>query len=188
MIKGSFYIILITIAVILFGCKKEYSCEGCNRMILPDTSTTNNIAQPYICPSCIGADDFIENKWSLSNGGNFYCGTIDTAICAPARNGFTFYGPSLCSIDSGLVMTINTEPALLNQDVFNSTTSKVGMYYYDNIAQTYPFITRSGLLFSVTISSYIYQTKMLTGTFSGFVVRPNGGQTSVQGKFKVKVF
>ncbi|HEX6846042.1 MAG TPA: hypothetical protein VF144_03635 [Chitinophagaceae bacterium] len=188
MIKGSFYIILITIAVILFGCKKEYSCEGCNRMILPDTSTTNNIPQPYICPSCIGADDFIENRWSLSNASNFYCGIMDTAIAAPARNGFTIYGPSLCSIDSGLVMTINTEPAILNQYIFNSTTTRVGMYYYDNVAQTYPFITTSGFQFSVTLESYIHQTKMMIGTFRGIVIKPNGSQTSVQGKFKVEVF
>jgi hypothetical protein len=109
MVKGSFYILFISIAAIFFGCKKEYSCEACNRINLPDTNTTNNNPQPYICPSCIGADDFIENRWSLSNGGDFYCGIIDTAIAAPARNGFTFYGPSLCSTDSGLVMTINTE-------------------------------------------------------------------------------
>ena len=188
MIKRSINIIFLFIIITFTGCKKEYSCEGCDTIIITDTNTTINIPKPYICPSCIGVDDFIENKWSLSNGSNFYCGTIDTAIASPARNGFTFFGPSACSIDSGLVLTINIEPAILNQDVFNSTTTKVGMYYYDNVAQTYPFITQSAFQFSVTINSYIHQTKMLTGTFSGIVVKPNGGQTSVQGKFKVKVF
>jgi hypothetical protein len=188
MIKYPFNIISLSLIVLLFGCKKEYSCEGCDTIVIADTNTTNNVPQPYICPGCIAADDFIENKWSLSNGGNFYCGTIDTAIAAPARNGFTFFGPSLCSIDSGLVLTISTEPTILNQDVFNSITTRVGMYYYDNVAQTYPFITQSGFHFSVTINSYIHQTKMMIGTFSGIVVKPTGGQTSVQGKFKVKVF
>ena len=187
MINRSINIIFLTVIIINFSCKKEYSCEGCNTVVIVDTTTTNNIPGPYICPSCIGADDFIENKWSLYNGTTFYCGVIDTAIAAPARNGFTFFGPSACSIDSGLVMTINTEPAFLNQDVHNSTTTKVGMYYYDNVAQTYPFITKSAFQFSVTIESYIYQTRMMTGTFSGIVVRPNGGQTSLQGKFKVKI-
>lgn len=187
MIKNSFNIIFIGFIVIVIGCKKEFSCEGCNTIVIVDTNTSNNIPQPYICPSCVGADDFIENKWSFSNGGNFYCGIIDTAIAAPARNGFTFFGPSLCSADSGLVLTISTEPAFLNQDIFNSTTTRVGMYYYDNVAQTYPFITQSAFQFSVTVNSYIHQTKMMIGTFSGLVVRPNGGQTSIQGKFKVKV-
>ena len=187
MIKRSVNIIFSVIIVILFSCKKEYSYEGGSTAIIVDTGTTN-VPKPYICPSCIGTDSFIEGKWSLYNGNDFYCGIIDTAIAAPARNGFTFFGPSLCSPDSGLVMTINTEPTLLNQDVFNSTTTRTGMYYYDNVAQTYPFITQPGFQFSVTIESYIYQTKMMTGTFSGIVFKPNGGQTSLQGKFKVKVF
>lgn len=187
MFKCSVYIILLTAVTIAVSCSKEYSCEGCNISTVSD-STINNTTQTYICPSCIGADDFIENRWSLYNGNDFYCGLIDTAIAAPARNGFTFFGPSLCSNDSGLVMTINTEPALLNQDVFNATTVKVGMYYYDNIAQTYPFITQTGFQFSVTIKSYIYQTKMMTGTFAGIVVKPGGGQTSVQGKFMMKIY
>ena len=188
MIRKTSYTTFACLLLILISCKKEYSCEGCNTVVTVDTTTINNIPRPYICPSCVGADDFIENKWSLYNGTNFYCGVIDTAIAAPARNGFTFFGPSACSIDSGLVMTINTEPAFLNQDVYNSTTTKVGMYYYDNVAQTYPFITKSSFQFSVTIESYIYQTRMMTGTFSGIVVKPNGGQTNLQGKFKVKIF
>jgi hypothetical protein len=186
MIRKPINIIFPVIAILLFSCKKEYSYEG-GPVIIIDTGTTN-IPKPYICPSCTGGDQFIESKWSFYNGNDFYCGGIDTAIAAPARNGFTFFGPSSCSIDSGLVMTINTEPALLNQDVFNSTTTKVGMYYYDNTVQTYPFITQPGFQFSVTIESYIYQTRVMTGTFNGIVVRPNGGQTGLQGKFKVKVF
>jgi len=184
--KTLFYINFICLLFLLISCKKEYSCEGCNDQVIADT-TINNTPKPYICPFCTGGDNFTENKWSLYNGTDFYCGTIDTAIAAPARDGFTFFGPSLCSIDSGLVMTISTGPAFLNQDVFNSTTTRVGMYYYDNVAQTYPFITQSSFQFSVSIVSYIHQTKMMTGTFSGIVVKPNGGQTSVQGKFKVKI-
>ena len=188
MINRSINITLLIAIIINFSCKKEYSCEGCATVVIADTTATNNTAMPYVCPSCIDADDFVENKWSLYNGTKFYCGVIDTAIAAPARNGFTFFGPSACSIDSGLVMTINTEPAFLNQDIHNSSTTKVGMYYYDKVAQSYPFMTQTAFQFSVTIESYIYQTRMMTGTFSGFVVKPNGGQTNVQGKFKVKIF
>ena len=187
MFKSSVNIIFAIISIIFFSCKKEYSYEAGNTTIIVDTGATN-IPKPYICPSCIGNDNFIEGKWSFYNGSDFYCGIIDTAIAAPARNGFTFFGPSACSADSGLVLTINTEPALLNQDVFNSTTTKVGMYYYDNAAQTYPFITQPAFQFSVTIESYIHQTRLMTGRFSGIVVKAAGGQTSLQGKFKVKVF
>ena len=187
MFKRSVNIIFAIITIIFFSCKKEYSYEGGNTTIIVDTGTTN-IPTPYVCASCIGSDNFIEGKWSFYNGSDLYCGSIDTAIAAPARNGFTFFGPSACSMDSGLVLTINTEPAFLSQDVFNSTTTKVGMYYYDNAAQTYPFITQPGFQFSVTIESYIHQTRLMTGRFSGIVFKAAGGQTSLQGKFKVKVF
>ena len=181
------HIFLVSLLVFLItNCKKEYSYEGGAIPIITD-SVINVVQQPYICPSCIGADDYIEGKWSFYHGGNFYCGIVDTAIATPARDGFTFFGPSSCSPDSGLVLTINIEPTILNQDVSNSTTSKVGMYYYDNVGQTYPFMTRSGFNFSLTIDSYIHQTRLMTGSFSGFVFKPTGQQTSLNGKFKLKI-
>jgi hypothetical protein len=61
------------------------------------------------------------------------------------------------------------------------------MYYYDHVAHTYPFMTQQGYQFSVTIESYINQTKVMTGRFSGTVFKAGGGQTSLQGKFKIKI-
>lgn len=179
-------ILLSVLGFIIESCEKEYSYEGGIVPASIDTNT-NITTPPYICASCIGADDFIEGKWSFYNGGNFFCGIIDTAIAAPQRNGFTFFGPSACSADSGLVLTISTEPEILNQDIFNSSTIKVGMYYYDNAGQTYPFMTRPGFNFSLTIVSYIHQNRIMTGNFSGFVFKPNGQQTSLSGKFKLKI-
>jgi hypothetical protein len=169
------------------GCRKEYSYEGGDMAPVINDTVVNNTTQPYMCPGCVGADDYIDGKWSFYNGSNFFCGIVDTAIAAPARDGFTFFGPSTCSADSGLVMTINIEPTILNKDVFNSTTIKAGMYYYDNAAQTYPFMTQPGLYFSLTIESYIHQTRIMTGKFSGYVFRANGQQTNLSGKFKIKV-
>lgn len=186
MIKRVVNIIFLTFGLFLFSCEKEYSYEGGIIPVIIDTSIHTSPA-PYICPPCIGADDFVEGKWSFYNGGRFFCGIVDTAIAAPQRNGFTFFGPSACSPDSGLVMTISVDPVILNQDISNSTTTKVGMYYYDHAGQTHPFMTQPGYHFSVTIDSYIYQTKMMTGRFSGFVFKPNGQQTSLTGKFKMKL-
>jgi hypothetical protein len=186
MIKPAF-IIFVSLTIIHLSCKKEYSYEGGPAATVIIDSGAVNTPKPYICPSCIGTDNFIDGKWSFYNGNDFYCGIIDTAISTPARNAFTFFGPSSCSADSGLVLTINTEPALLNQDVFNSTTTKVGMYYYDHVAHSYPFMTQPGYQFSVTIESYINQTRVMTGRFSGTVFKAGGGQTSLQGKFKIKI-
>ena len=187
MIKSSLYIIPFTIVLILFGCKKEYSYEGGMIPITIDTGTVHIPPKPYVCASCIGADNYTEGKWSFYNADTFYCGIIDTAIATPDRNGFTFFGPSSCSIDSGLVLTINIEPNFLTADLFNITTSRAGLYYYDNIGQTHPFVTRAGFPFSFTIESYIHQTRMMTGRFYGTVFKPNGEPAILSGKYKAKM-
>jgi hypothetical protein len=168
------------------GCKKEYSYEGGNVPVIRD-SVINNTPKPHTCSSCIGADNYIEGKWSFYNADAFYCGIIDTAIATPDRNGFTFFGPSSCSLDSGLVLTINIEPNFLTKDLFNVTTIRAGLYYYDNIGLTHPFVTQPGFTFSFIIDSYIHQTKMMTGRFSGTVFKPNGEATNLFGKYKVKM-
>ncbi|HEU4858681.1 MAG TPA: hypothetical protein VFT15_02550, partial [Chitinophagaceae bacterium] len=77
------------------------------------------------CPSCAGADNDTEGKLSFYIM-ILYCAIIDVAIAAPGRNGFTFFGPSSCSIDSGLVVTISIEPSFLTKIFFNLTTNTVG--------------------------------------------------------------
>lgn len=172
--------------LISFACKKEYSYEGGAVPVIRD-SVFAAIPKPYICPSCTGADNYIESKWSFYNNDTFFCGIIDTAIATPERNGFTFFGPSSCSLDSGLVITVYIDPLFLTNDLFNITTNKTGLYYYDNIGQTHPFITQLGFPFSFTIESYIHQTRMMTGRFGGTVFRPNGQPTTINGKYKVKI-
>lgn len=175
------------VLLFFFSCEKEYSYEGGNIPPARDSVIINTVPQPYVCSSCAGADNYIEGKWSFYNNHTFYCGIIDTAIAAPDRNGFTFFGPSSCSIDSGLVVTISVEPNFLKKDFFNLTATRVGLYYYDNIGPTYPFITQSGFTFSLVIDSYIHQTKIMTGSFSGTVFTPNGDATTLSGKYKVKL-
>ena len=187
MIKSSINIILLTIVLILLSCEKEYSYEGGITPIIIDTGTIHISPKPFVCASCIGADNYTEGKWSFYNADTFYCGIIDTAIATPDRNGFTFFGPSSCSIDSGLVLTINIEPNFLTHDLFNTTTNRAGLYYYDNIGQTHPFVTHAGIPFSFTIESYIHQTRMMTGRFSGTVFKPNGEPATLNGKYKVKM-
>ena len=186
--KGFFYIITIFClsSLIITGCAKEYSYEGGP---LPAKDTVIQAApKPWVCPGCIGKDVFSDSHWSLYADSTFYCGIIDTAIVTPERNGFTFFGPSTCSIDSGMVITVNLTPIVLNQDLFNVTVSNVGFYYYDNTTQTYALVTRSGIPFSITIESYIHQTKVATGTFSGFVFRRNGAMVNLnRAKYKVKL-
>ncbi len=144
---------------------------------------------PWICPACIGEDVQIEDKWSFYIDGSFLCGDIDTAIViTPERNGFTFFGPSSCSSDSGMVFTVFLNGELLNKDIYNFTTQNIAFYYYDNIGQTLAYTSKRSIPFSFTIESYVHQTHVAIGTFSGPVVKPNGVAVTVtSGKFKVKL-
>lgn len=170
--------------LVFAACKKGYfpgvkDESGINILPAPE--------KPYTCASCVGADNFTENKWSFYNVDTFYCGIIDTAIATPDRNGFTVFGPSSCSSDSGLVLTINIDPVRLTKDLQNLTTTKAGLYYYDNIGQSHPFVTRPGTPFSFIIDSYIHQTRMMTGRYTGTVYKPDGQATTIFGKYKVRM-
>ena len=179
------FFIMITTALILFaGCAKEYSFEGAP-VPLQDTiiaGGSGNIP-PRICPDCLDKDVQIENRWSLHVGNLLYCGIIDTAIATPERTGFTFFGPSSCSADSGMVITIYLDGVKLDHDFSSYTTNKVGFYYYDNLTPSYMLITQAGQPFSVTIDSYEQSNRMMRGTFGGFA----GSSNVRDGKFKVKV-
>lgn len=181
--------LLVFFMALLSGCAKEYSYE---RMEIPPTDTTggggNNTNPPGICAACIGNDSQVENRWSLHVGNMFYCGIIDTVIAAPQRSGFTFFGPSACSADSGMVITVYLNGQRLNQDISNYTTDKVGFYYYDNVTPSYMLITQGGQPFRLTIDSYEESSQMMRGQFSGHAVTANGGSMYISdGKFKVKV-
>jgi hypothetical protein len=168
------------------SCTKEYSYEA--SPITTDTTTIPTVIQPYICPACIGNETFQENKWSFRNNGLLRCGEIDTAISNPTRTGFTFYGPSACSKDTGMIMTILLDTLRLNRNISNVTYSMSAFYYYDNVGNTYIYMNRQQSPFTVTIESYTHADRMITGSFSGFGYRTATGGASINsGKFKVKL-
>lgn len=170
------------------SCAKEYSYEGSPISTANDTTNIPGVSQPYICPSCITNINFQENKWSFSDNGLLRCGIIDTAIANPTRTGFTFFGPSACSIDTGIIMTIILDTTRLNRDLYNVTYSRSAFYYYDNVANTYIYMNRQQSPFTVTIESYTHNDRMITGSFFGFGYRATSGGSSINtGKFKVKL-
>jgi hypothetical protein len=177
----------VLVYIIFTGCKKEYSCEGCRSSVEIKDSVATASPKPWTCSACMGMDNYMEGKWNFYNDNSFYCGDIDTAIAMPNRVAFTFFGPSSCSGDSGMVITIIIEPLALTKNIYNHITNDVGFYYYDNTGRTHPFISRRGEPFSVSIDSYIQQTKIMTGRFGGTVYKPNGDATSITGKFVMKI-
>ncbi len=193
--QSSLLVFLLVLQIILLqnaGCKKEYSCEGCF-----STTTVDSIPVPPPvvgafpqCPLCRASDDLLLSRWNFKTGNSFLCGVVSNAGAGidPYKKAFTFFGPSACSIDTGLVMTVYL-PVALDRDRFNITASRAAFYYYDNNAPKDIFISLpTSAPFFLTLESFIYATGIASGTFGGNVYKPNGDTASVyDGKFKIKL-
>ncbi len=174
------------------GCVKEYSYEGGlnDTSVIPpvDTSIIQDSVDETlifpICVSCTGKDDFYEEKWSFSYDTNFFCGNVTNAVVTPTRDGFTFFGPSACSNDSGLIISAFLSNATLTQDLENITTTQVALEYYDNISGDDIMYSDPSLNLSLTILSYNHTTRIARGTFSGYVFSKNKEVIKIRdGKF-----
>jgi hypothetical protein len=173
------------------GCSKEYSYEGQNT-IPPIVDTTTTLPPPVpdfpVCDACVGKDSYEELRWSFKAGNSFLCGIIDTAIVGPDRNVFTFYGPSACSTDTNLVISVFLESQKLDRSQQNMVIPNVIFFLAKAGAPQYLLVTHPDTPFTVTLNSYDHQTKMTTGTFSGYVYKPDGTTILVHStKFKLKL-
>jgi hypothetical protein len=196
MLHKTVYTVVIISSIFFFwslntGCAKEYSYEGGDTLIVSDTlppANSDSTFKPWICPACISQDEQIESKWSFHDDSSFACGIIDTAIVNADRTAFTFFGPSSCSNDTGIIVDAYLDNVVLNKDLHNVISQQGAFYYYDNVAPSYILISHTAN-FTIKIDSYIQQTHLATGTFSGTVYRPNGTSRSVtSGKFKVRLY
>ena len=173
------------------GCQKEYSYEGndstatrIDSVIFPPSPLINDFPQ---CALCRPTDSITLSHWNFKRGNSFLCGVINSAGISPDNTAFTFFGPSACSIDTGLVMTIYL-PVAFDQDKFNVTTTKVAFFYYDHFGPRDIFISLPEELFTVEVVSYIYSTGIATGKFKGIVFKANGDTSYVdEGNFIAKL-
>ncbi len=171
------------------GCIKEYSYEGGpaqDTTSIQDTTPKPAIMFP-VCAKCDGINDPLLSTWSFKYDTSFFCGNITRAIIAPDRTGFTFFGPSACSIDTGLVMTVYLGTDVLDRDKSGITSNEVIFEYYDNVTLTDIFMTNKLGTFSLTIDTYEHATGIAKGRFSGYVPAKNGEVVGIiDGKFEIK--
>jgi hypothetical protein len=190
--KKQYYFFVLFLQIVLLqttGCKKEYSCEdGCKVVIQRDSVIIPPISSTFPgCSSCKVADELLLSKWNFKTGNTFVCGSVDNAGFIGEGKAFTFFGPSACSIDTGIVFTVYLS-ARLDHDIYNETVNNVAYYYYDHHAARDIFISLSPKPFSVNIQSFIFSTRIMTGSFRGTVFKPNGDTAVISdGKFKIKL-
>ena len=139
------------------------------------------------CASCLQPDSINTYTWSFKTGTSQLCGRVDTAIINIDRSSFTFYGPSSCGRDTGLIFTVYMGPVVLNKDTSNLKAFYATFYYYRTGAP-YVLLSKTAQSFNFIISGYVHATKMAIGTFSGFGYHQNGRAVEVSsGKFKIRL-
>lgn len=192
---GLIWMLGILLLVTGSRCSKEYSLEGNDSLAvtpLPerdsmpgaDTSLEKEITACAGCNSSL-----IEGQWSLSLGDALVCGPIDTAILNLERNAFTFFGPSRCSPDSGLIISVGLDSLKLDKNISNLTIKKATLYYYDNISGLYVVQSEQNKPFSIVILQYDHTTKAVEGTFSGTGFTPGGRQIALtKGRWKTYLY
>ena len=193
--NSSLLFVLLQIGFI--SCEKEYSYEGGNTAILPIDSlvdsvpvkdSLNHIPPEFsFCAFCNNNNPLKESTWSFKIDTTILCGSVDTAIVLGNRAAFTFFGPTSCVKDSGIIFTIYLSPYQLNRDTTYYTVPKASFYYYHTLA---PFIlmNQPAEPFQFVISSYVHATRIATGTFSGVAQRTDGRAVVItDGKFNIKL-
>lgn len=182
---------LIYLFIILLstpGCIKDYSFEGetiKDSTVIVDPGHPSGFNLPF-CSSCAAKDSLLLSKWSFKTDSALTCGTVTNAIISPDRTGFTFFGPSACSSDTGLVMTVYLNGVILDGDKSGISTERVVFQYYE---RGKPDILLSRPLpgFSLDITRYDHQTGIASGTFGGYAATQNGVVILIKsGKFQIK--
>ncbi len=180
------------------GCAKEYSNEGGDTAVITDPPLIpldSTIAQQdttkvfSLCAKCDTAAELKVGNWNFKTGNSYACGGITNSgfFSGNTQKDITFFGPSACSVDTGIVVSAFFSVPL-DQDRYNLTTTQIEFYYYDNNAPKDIFSSQPEKVFSVTIQSFIYATSIATGKFSGTVFKANGDTAYIRdGKFKVYI-
>lgn len=184
---------LLTILLQNTGCYKEYSIEGIDTTgLVRDTASPGPVGTVKAFPDCSlcnPASDISIGHWSFKTGNSFLCGgaTNPGFIGGNSKKDFTVFGPSACSADTGLVLSVYLDVPL-DQDRSNLSTNRTAFYYYDNNAPKDILISLPTAPFVIKVQNFVYNTGVVTGSFSGTVYNVNGDAVTItDGKFKVKL-
>lgn len=196
------FVLIICSGLLIFqlisyeSCRKEYSYEGgpadtLNTIPVIDTLSNDStdsyepIAFPY-CPSCNGQQGYILNTWNFKYDTSFFCGSVTRSVMNMEKTAFTFFGPSACSLDTGLIMTVYLINPL-EKDEANITASRAYFQYYNNKGIQDIFESSDSIPIILTIEKYTLSTGIATGRFSGLAKSDRNTKVKIQdGKFMIQ--
>jgi hypothetical protein len=197
-VKKFHFFLLLLMSPVLFlqntGCQKEYSFEGAGSTgYIQDTlgAMGGPVAGEFTkCNLCDPSAELAIGEWSFRTGNSFLCGGVTNSgfFNGYSRKDITFFGPSACSVDTGIVLSIYNLASPLNGNQSNISCDQVTFYYYDHNASKDILSSSLDKPFTATIITYVNSTQIATGTFSGTVLKANGDTAIIKdGKFKVLI-
>ncbi len=202
-----FFFLILCLPVLILqntGCVKEYSFEGAPQDTIPtdtipvdtiqtDTLDTTVIPPAIIFPQCNFCKELNQvdlGHWSFKIGDTYLCGSFSNSgfFSGLSKMNFTFFGPSACSDDTGIVVSVYL-PVPLDQDRYGLSTNETAFYYYDHNSPDDILDSRSTATFTVTVQSFIYATGIAIGTFSGDVYTVKGDIVHItDGQYKASLY
>jgi len=141
------------------------------------------------CASCKDSSQIALGHWSFKVGDTTLCGSFTNSgfFSGNSKTSFTFFGPSACSVDTGIVVSVYLSVPL-NQDRYGLTTDTTAFYYYDHNSPDDILASRHTAVFTVNVQSFINATGIVTGTFSGDVYTAKGDIVHVtDGQYKASL-
>jgi len=188
--------ILLVLLMQATHCSKEYSYEGGPPVIDTtsngdttagngDTTSAPTLHLPA-CSSCINAIEVKPNTWMFTVNGTVACGKVTRAIKNAGGTVMTFFGPSACSQDTGLIIVAYFTPPGLLMNSANQSANRAALEYYDKVTPSSIVAALPTNQFSLFIERYTQQTGEATGTFSGKAYTANGESITITaGKFNI---
>ena len=118
--------------------------------------------------------------------GTVVCGSVTGAVKTIEGTAMTFFGPSACSKDTGLIITAYFPTPSLLANSTKQAADRIAFEYYDNVTPSQITAALFTSTFSLVIDQYTQQTGIATGTFSGQARTSNGKSVTItSGKFNI---
>lgn len=181
---------VLVITAVFISCEKEYSYENgpADPVVIPVTDSTDTVNQTnnsfLHCSRCDNAAGTAINTWRFETAaGAVVCGEVDTAfVLNHERDVLTFFGPSYCGSDSGLIFTVNLSSGLTGNAI--NIPASFTAYYYYHTGNPNILVSLASQPFTLMVTSYNHSSRIASGTFSGTAYLQNQAAVAVtRGKF-----
>lgn len=185
---------LIAILIFFSACYKDYSFERSDIPPMVEDSSIVTDPPPTAasplpgCDFCSVNQQPTEISWSFGIDGSFLCGNVTSSVMSNEKDALTFFGPSSCSNDSGLIITAYFSKRPLRGDAAYVQADRASAIYYDNISDVPLFESLPQNGFFLVINEYDQSTGIAFGTMGGKAKFKDGSTWTIKnGRFRISI-